>query len=80
MGAPGYTDGDWWKVRYEREGEVDSNRCDSVYPAYIVKIEKGKSKVYGVQGASEKEIECSAVIAGVLGTPSESRRRLHFPL
>ncbi len=81
--APVYKDGDWWKVKVEvayYPGWPREFRCDESYPEYMVKIEQGKPKVYGVKGEGQEETECSVIVARLLAADSGSTRRLTFPL
>ena len=78
--APIYKEGDWWKVKFELESGSPRDSCSYWYSEYVVKIEKGKPKVYGVSGTTEEEIECPGVEAHVLGKGPSARDRLKFPL
>ncbi len=78
--APVYKDGDWWKVKYELKSGSPRDSCSWEYSEYIVKIKKGKPKVYGISGAKQEEFECPGVAARVLGTGSNARENLKFPL
>jgi hypothetical protein len=83
--APVYNDGDWWRVRVELRwlksppGYVPRN-CETAYPEYLVRIEGGEPRVFGVKTGLEGEklemIDCPVVIANVLG---KSKEQLKFP-
>ena len=83
--APGYNDGDWWRVRVELRwlkpplGDVPKN-CDTAYSEYLVKIEGGEPRVFGIKtglgGEKPELIDCPVVIANVLG---KSKEQLKFP-
>lgn len=92
--APVYKDGDWWRVRVELRwlkppiGDVPRN-CDTAYSEYLVKIEGGEPRVFGIKTGLEGEkpelIDCPVVIANVLGKSKEQlkflqRVELRFPL
>ncbi len=79
--APMYKDGDWWKVKVELaylEGSSAEN-CDEFYSEYLVKIQGGTPKIYGI-GKGQEEIECTRLEGWLLGTGSDSRVKLKFPL
>ncbi len=80
--APVYQDGDWWKVKVEFkyvEGYADSyGVCHELYPEYLVKIEQGKPKVYGISGPIQEEIDCPQIVSEVLG--KGPAMHLKFPL
>ena len=78
--APIYKEGDWWKVKVELKSESTLDRCNLQYPAYLIKIQKGKPKVFGVSGTNEEEIDCRSVEAQILGTGRRNSLRLKFPL
>ena len=79
-GAPVYKDGDWWKVKFELKSGDPGDNCSWDYSEYFVKIEKGKPKVYGVSGGKQEAVDCPQVEAQVLGTGSNARGRIKFPL
>ena len=81
--APVYKDGDWWKVKVEithKGGASRSGVCQEMYPEYIVKIEQGKAKVFGVSGDKQEEIECPLVESQLLDSGLMRRGLLQFPL
>jgi len=78
--APSYKDGDWWKVNFELKSGSPRDNCSWWYSEYLVKIEKGKSKIYGFDGLKQEEIDCPGIEAQVLGTGPNARDRLKFPL
>jgi len=81
--APVYKDGDWWKVKVEFEhlgGLSRSGECYEDYSEYLVKIQEGKPRVYGISGTSQEEIECPPIESQLLGTGPNARGRLKFPL
>ncbi len=87
--APVYEDGDWWRVKVEFEHLAGFSRssCFEDYPEYLVKIEQGKTKVYGLIGTFQEEIDCPRIANEVLGKGPSGQEmgqgptdRLKFPL
>lgn len=85
---PVYRDGDWWKVKFvfKRLGSMSSSgNCQDWYSDFIVKIEGGEPKVYGIKDNKPEEIYCPRITERLLNSKaadSERRRReyLKFPL
>ena len=74
--APVYKNGDWWKVKMEWKGRLGSG-CAGTYSDYLLEIQEGKPKVYGINGANKEEFDCPGVTDRVLG---KITRKLQFPL
>jgi hypothetical protein len=85
--APTYKDGDWWKVQVEVSyslGMSRSGRCDENFAEYMVKIDQGKPKVYGIKENSQEEIQCPIIVAQLFGFGEDEDRvraeYVKFPL
>ncbi len=79
--APVYQDGDWWKVKIEfdfKDGYNRSGECYESYPEYLVKIEQGRPKIYGISGLGQEKIDCPEIRDEVLG--KGRTKNLKFPL
>jgi hypothetical protein len=50
------------------------------FPEYLVKIDKGKFKVFGARGEQHKEIEAPNIVSVVLGRPDWRGDLLKFPM
>jgi hypothetical protein len=75
--APVYKNGDWWKVKFERKRSGQGLSCLSYYSDYLLKIQEGKPKLYGINGTNKEEFDCAEVEDGILG---KIKRKLKFPL
>ena len=75
--APVYKNGDWWKVKVERIRSGYGMACQSNYSDYLLEIQEGKPKLYGIDGTNKDEFECPEVEDGILG---KITRKLKFPL
>ena len=75
--APVYKNGDWWKVKVERIRSGYGMACQSNYSDYLLEIQEGKPKLYGIDGKNKDEFECPEVEDGILG---KTTRKLKFPL
>ncbi len=73
---PVYKDGDWWKVKMESKGVV-GGRCRYDYSDYLLEIQEGKPKLYGIDGTNKEEFDCPEVENEILG---KIKRKLKFPL
>jgi hypothetical protein len=82
--APVYRDGDWWRVKVEvaRPAGVSVGGPQALesFPEYVVKIETGKPKVFGVRENETKEIDSLPIISLVLGKPGWLGQLLKFPM
>ena len=81
--APKYKDGDWWRVKVEfthKGGFSRSGLCSENYPEYVVKIDQGKAKIFGLSGANQEEIDCPLIESQLLDSGSMRRGLLQFPL
>ena len=67
-------------MKFELKGESLGEGCDWEHSEYLVKIENGKPKVYGLSGTKQEEVECPAVEDRVLGRGPSNRFSLKFPL
>jgi len=73
---PTYKDGEWWKVKLERnllEG-VSSTNCQSRYSELMIKKENEKFNLYGVNGTNLELMECPVIVARFLGFVPEAQR------
>jgi hypothetical protein len=85
--APTYKDGDWWKVQVELSytfGMSRSGRCDENFAEYMVKIDQGKPKVYGIKEKSQEEIQCPIIVTQLFGFGEDEKgvraEYVNFPL
>ena len=74
--APVYKDGDWWKVKTERNGRGGLT-CRFHYSDYLLEIQEGKPKLYGINGTNKEESDCRRIKDQILG---KITRKLKFPL
>lgn len=85
--APVYKDGEWWRVKVEvsfSPGTSRSGRCDEIFAEYLVKIDRGRPKVYGIKDTEHQALDCPDIASQLLGLgpggqPSRVRY-LNFPL
>jgi len=80
--APVYKDGDWWRVRVKfehLEWYARSGECFEGYLEYLVEMNQGKPKVYGLTGTNKEAIDCPLISRQLLNIPDE-RQYLKFPL
>ncbi len=75
--APVYKNGDWWKVKFDWKRRGQELACHYNYSDYLLEIQEGKPKLYGIDGTNKEEFDCPRVEAGVLG---KITRKLKFPL
>jgi len=75
--APVYKNGDWWKVKFDRKRSGQGLSCQSNYSDYLLEIQEGKPKLYGINGTNKEEFDCPRVEDGILG---KITRKLKFPL
>jgi len=81
--APKYKDGDWWRVKVEfthKGGVSRYGTCHELYPEYMVKIDEGKAKVFGLSGSNQEAIDCPLIESQLLDSGSMRRGLLQFPL
>ncbi len=76
VNAPIYKNGDWWKVKIERKGEAGWS-CPYDYSDYLLEIQEGEPKLYGINGTNKEEFDCPRVEDEILG---KITRKLKFPL
>ena len=77
--APVYKDGDWWKVNVTRNSSVE--HCLDDYEEYLVKIEDGQQKAFGLEKGKPESVDCPRVIGYVLLSPKSKRwESLRFPM
>ena len=76
VNAPVYKNGDWWKVRIETNPSA-GYRCQFDYSEYLLEIQEGKPKLYGINGTNKEEFDCRFLEDEILGKITE---RLKFPL
>ncbi len=79
--APVYKDGDWWRVRVKFEFKEGSRtgECHEEYSEYLVEMEQGKPKVFGISGKNKEAIDCAFISWELFNIPDE-RGYLKFPL
>ena len=77
--APVYKNGDWWKVKFEWKYDSGINRtiCYFDYSEYLLEIQEGKPKLYGIDGTNKEEAYCREVEDWILGMHTQ---KLKFPL
>jgi hypothetical protein len=76
------------KCRFEvsySSGMSRSGRCDENFAEYMVKIDQGKPKVYGIKDNSQEEIQCPIIVTQLLGFGEEDENgvrteHVKFPL
>lgn len=81
--APTYRDGDWWRVKVQVKrptGVAVGGPQLGGFPEYLVKIDSGTHRVFGLQGEQRKEIEAPNIVSLVLGKPDWRGELLKFPL
>lgn len=81
--APVYKDGDWWRVKVEGKhptGVTVAGPQLGGFPEYLVKIEAGVVKVFGINEDRRKEMEAPYIISLVLGKPDWRGELLRFPM
>lgn len=81
--APVYKDGDWWRVKVEEKRPVGVSVGGPQlggFPEYLVKIDAGNPKVFGIKGDQLKEIDAPNIVAMVLGKPEWRGDLLKFPM
>lgn len=81
--APVYRDGDWWRVKFETwrpTGISVSGACSEAYGEYLVKIDGGEPKVFGIKGDQPEEIDCPSIVSQVLGITKSGDILLKFPM
>jgi len=74
---PVYKDGDWWKVKTEVKPRRPGWRCHFDYSDYLLEIQEGKPKLYGIYGTKKEGFDCPEIGDGILG---KITRKLKFPL
>ena len=75
--APIYKNGDWWKVKIERKGSTPGWKCQFDYSDYLLEIQEGKPKLYGIDGTNKEEFDCPLMEDEILG---KITGKLKFPL
>ena len=81
--APVYKDGDWWRVKVEVArpfGVSVGGPQLGGFPEYLVRVEGGKFKVFGIREDQRKEIDSATVVSLVLGRPGWRGDLLKFPM
>jgi hypothetical protein len=81
--APIYRDGDWWRVKVQVKrptGVAVGGPQLGGFPEYLVRIDSGTHRVFGVHGEQRKEIEAPNIFSLVLGKPDWRGELLKFPL
>ncbi len=80
--APVYEDGDWWRVRVEFEHKGFSRSggiCSENFSEYLVEMEQGNPKVFGISGNNKEAINCEIISRHLFNIPDD-RGHLKFPL
>ena len=75
--APVYKNGDWWKVKFDFKRSGQGLSCQSNYFDYLLEIQEGKPKLYGINGTNKEEFDCPEVEDGIsmpLGQNRDTRR------
>lgn len=81
--APAYKDGDWWRVKVEvarPAGVAVAGSQLGGFPQYLVRVDGGKFKVFGIREAQHKEIDSATITSVVLGKPDWRGDLLKFPM
>lgn len=81
--APVYADGDWWRVRLQVSrpaGVSVSSPGFGVFPEYLVRVDSGAPRAFGLQGEQPVGIEARSILSLVLGKPGWRGELLRFPL
>lgn len=81
--APAYKDGDWWRVKVEvarPPGVSVGGPQLGGFPEYLVRVENGKFKVFGIREDQRKEIDSATIVSLVLGRPGWRGDLLKFPM
>lgn len=81
--APLYRDGDWWRIKVDTvrpTGVSISGPQFGGFPEYIVKIESGNAKVFGMRGEASKELDAPPIVSLVLGKPGWRGELIKFPV
>lgn len=81
--APIYKDGDWWRVKVEikRPAGVSIGGPQlGGFSEYLVKIEAGKPRVFGMRGDEPKEVDAPNIVSLALGVPEWRGDLLKFPI
>jgi len=81
--APVYRDGDWWRIKVDTvrpTGVSISGPQFGGFPEYIVKIESGNAKVFGMRGEASKELDAPPIVSLVLGKPGWRGELIKFPV
>lgn len=81
--APLYRDGDWWRIKVDTvrpTGVSVSGPQFGGFPEYIVKIESGNAKVFGMRGEASKELDAPPIVSLVLGKPGWRGELIKFPV
>ncbi len=80
--APVYNEGDWWRIKTERRlvsGVTVTGLCRAEFLEYLIKIEDGRRKVFGIDGDQFERIRCPSILLTVLGR-TRSKNNLKFPM
>lgn len=81
--VPVYRDGDWWRIKLDTvrpAGVSISGPQFGGFPEYIVKIEAGGPKVFGIRGEVSKELDAPPIVALVLGKTGWRGELIKFPV
>ncbi|MBI3000744.1 MAG: hypothetical protein HYY46_20185 [Deltaproteobacteria bacterium] len=81
--APVYQDGDWWRVKVgvtRPSGVAVGGPQLSGYPEYMVKVDSGRFRVFGIRGEQHNEIEAPNIVSLVAGRPEWRGELLMFPM
>jgi hypothetical protein len=81
--APVYQDGDWWRIKVETvrpTGVSISGPQFGGFSEYIVKVESGSPKVFGISGEVSKELDAPPIVSLVLGKPGWRGELIKFPV
>lgn len=85
--TPVYKNGDWWKIKINVQmsaGISNAGVCDGAYSAYLVKVEAGKKRVYGLKNHHQEELDCPNILNQLLDIAPPGQpypvKYLDFPL
>jgi len=81
--APVYQEGNWWRVKVEvtrPTGVSVGGPQLGGFPEYLVKVDQGKFRVFGIRGEQHSEIEAPNIVSLVSGRPDWRGDLVKFPL
>ena len=87
VAAPIYQEVEWWKIQVEVRygtGVSKSGYCDEPYSEYMVKVDQGQKKIYGIKDEKQEQLNCPDILEQLLGIETDakpnSQKYLVYPL